>query len=326
MSTQTIDIVREQWDYLIVLDACRYDYFEKHWMEFIPGGTLHCRHSVGSCTTEWRDKSFPDVYDDIVYISANPQICTSSKVYGYCAGEHFFKVFEIWKDKWDNIAGTVLPSVMTDAALDILRTDVAKNKRVIIHYLQPHAPYISMGFDSKGHLVGDIKQRSGNIERDALAGRQKAKTFFFNLFYAILKHSTIFGNKPDWALRKFFNLPPKTPMEYSLRNHNIEELRKAYEQNLRIVLSEVVRLVQYLSGTIIVTSDHGELLGEKKNFSHPKNSKHPILRKTPWLKLEKTISELNYDKQSVTQNKSSVSEDILEETIIERLRALGYHD
>jgi hypothetical protein len=36
----------------------------------------------------------------------------------------------------------------------------------------------------------------------------------------------------------------------------------------------------------VVTSDHGEFLGENGNFDHHPGSKNPLLLEVPWLKVE----------------------------------------
>jgi len=326
MNPEPVNVIREEWDYLIILDACRYDYFERFWKNYFTDGQLSHRWSPGSCTQEWRDRALPEKYDDIVYISANPHFSIKQKGTAYQAGDHFFKVVEVWKSHWDTEIGTVRPEALTDAAIAIIHDQSLRNKRIIIHYLQPHAPYLASGIDSKGHSVADIKQRSGSIETYPNGGMLKVKAFLAKMFVGIFKHMAIFGNKPDWTIRKLLNLPPRTPMEYFLRKHGTPELRNAYEQNLKAVFAEVARLLQYLSGTIVITSDHGEFLGENKNFSHPKNSSHPTLRDIPWLVIQKSDGQLLYDKPSASESPSGSDSDLSEEAVIERLRALGYHD
>jgi len=58
-----------------------------------------------------------------------------------------------------------------------------------------------------------------------------------------------------------------------------EKLRKAYMANLRLVLREIQPL---LGPGVVITADHGELLGEGGQYSHPPGSNHPILRSVPW--------------------------------------------
>ena len=54
MEIKAQDIFAEEWDTLIVLDACRYDFFEKVYRDYL-SGTLEKRVSPGSCTEESLD-------------------------------------------------------------------------------------------------------------------------------------------------------------------------------------------------------------------------------------------------------------------------------
>ena len=65
-------IFRENWKNLIILDACRYDFFKK--ANYIRG-TLQKTFSVASHTLPFCRKTFTkEKYDDIVCISTNPFI------------------------------------------------------------------------------------------------------------------------------------------------------------------------------------------------------------------------------------------------------------
>jgi hypothetical protein len=122
-------------------------------------------------------------------------------------------------------------------------------------------------------------------------------------------------------------MPPVSPLEYVLKNHSVAQLREAYIDNLKLVLGDVARLISYLSGRIIITADHGEFLGENKNFSHPANSDHPILLNVPWFEIcqEKPVRLYEPDGTS-WENEHGDSEKISDSAILERLRDLGYCD
>lgn len=67
----------------------------------------------------------------------------------------------------------------------------------------------------------------------------------------------------------------------------LPDARKAYEENLSLVLKEVWKLVELLDGKkIVVTSDHGNLFGEYGLFGHPPRIRVPELVQVPWLELE----------------------------------------
>ncbi len=68
---------------------------------------------------------------------------------------------------------------------------------------------------------------------------------------------------------------------------SLPDARKAYEENLSLVLKEVWKLVELLNGKkIVVTSDHGNLFGEYGLFGHPARICVPELVQVPWLELE----------------------------------------
>jgi len=69
-----------------------------------------------------------------------------------------------------------------------------------------------------------------------------------------------------------------------------ETIRKAYKDNLKLVLDEIDKLIPQLDGKIIITSDHGELLGEKLLFSHTDHLYTPELVEIPWLEINKKQS------------------------------------
>ena len=79
--------------------------------------------------------------------------------------------------------------------------------------------------------------------------------------------------------------PPLTPMDAIRRLYGIKGLREAYKENLEIVLNYVSALIARLmkirpNAKIVITSDHGELLGEDGLYGHGIN--HPVVRLVPW--------------------------------------------
>lgn len=127
-----VKIVERDWDNLVILDACRYDLFA----ELNPiDGRLSSVTSAGSHTGEFLIENFADQqFPDLVYISANPQLQTRGLT------GNFFECFPLWEDHWDEDLNTVLPETATREALAV--EERYPEKRLIIHYLQPHFPFI----------------------------------------------------------------------------------------------------------------------------------------------------------------------------------------
>lgn len=221
------------WDILIVLDACRYDYFVK----LNPfKGRLIKLEVESSDTLQWLTMNFPDKYP-YIYVSANPYCNSKIKVGSFLGAEHFKKVVDVWKFGWSEELMTVPPQRVTIATLLYI-----KRERVIIHYMQPHFP-----------SIGKIRITMEAWKPDPLNIVIEGHTY-----------------------------PKKLP--------SAEIIRKAYEENLQIVLNEIKNnLLPRIprNRKVVITSDHGELLGENGMFFHPADIKHPALNTVFWLEVER---------------------------------------
>jgi membrane-anchored protein YejM (alkaline phosphatase superfamily) len=99
----------------------------------------------------------------------------------------------------------------------------------------------------------------------------------------VLRDLRIFSEGSLWRMRESLGLPPESPMDAARRALGEGGLREAYARNLEIVLSHVSDLLEALQGTIVVTSDHGERLGEGGRFSHGHGLRDRLLLEVPWL-------------------------------------------
>ena len=136
------------------------------------------------------------------------------------------------------------------------------------------------------------------------------------------------GNFVQWKLRELLKMPPATPMDAVRRKYGRDGLQKAYRENLEIVLHQVARLVESLSGKIIVTSDHGEMLGENHRYCHWARSSCRLLREIPWLVIDKgdrTVkSEQTKAEQKQVIPKDAEQQKQVEAELADRLKSLGY--
>ena len=92
-------------------------------------------------------------------------------------------------------------------------------------------------------------------------------------------------------MAELLHLNVSSRMYWAFRDVGRLGLREYYEDNLVLVLEAVKKLVGHLEGTIVITADHGTMLGEKNLYNHWPNSKERILREVPWLIIENTHSE-----------------------------------
>ncbi|UVE49076.1 hypothetical protein KU306_09015 [Haloferax larsenii] len=265
-----VDFITEEWDTLVLLDACRADVLRECNPFDAEVGT---RTSRGSQTIEFLRGTFEDKdLLDTVYVTANPQLYRLNNGV-YDRGEvdvTFYAQIDVWKDNWDDEVRTVRPECVTDAAIEAHET--YPDKRIIVHYIQPHAPFL--GPTAQKHFRGD---------------------------------SLAF----DWETRE---------------GASDEIVRQAYRETLEVTLPEVERLAGSIDGKVVISSDHGQAMGERgfpvpiKTYGHPPSNYIPALVEVPWV-------ELPYERRRdiVAGTRSHVEQDPVEHDIVqERLVDLGY--
>jgi len=270
-----VDVFEEDWDTLVILDACRYDEFRRvHSLE----GRLESRESRGSTSYEWVRGNFSnkELYDT-VYVSSNLWYHRLESRIG--ADVHDL-VSPNWtggeRAEFNYVAQEVAerdmhPETVTECALST--AERYPQKRLIVHYMQPHAPYIgptgAEHFDDEGHLVSRIARGEVSTDRTTV--------------------------------------------------------RKAYRENLEIVLEHVADLIAELDGKTVVSADHGEMLGDRyrpfpfRDYGHNPGIYTPQLVKVPWF-----VSE-GKQRRVITVEEPQERSAMPDETVVEdRLRELGY--
>lgn len=130
-----IDILQADWDNLLLLDACRFDTFEAR--HDLPG-TLESRRTVASSTIEFLHRSFDGAdLSDTVYVTANPQLYRKRDRLDL----NIFEVNNVWQEEgWDDEYRTVRPETVADAAIEA--AERYPDKRLLVHFIQPHYPFI----------------------------------------------------------------------------------------------------------------------------------------------------------------------------------------
>ncbi|ELY79681.1 hypothetical protein C487_06013 [Natrinema pallidum DSM 3751] len=162
-----IDIFEEDWDNLIILDACRYDIFEK--IADLPG-SLDYRISRGSATYEFIPANFNGrELNDTVYVTTNSWYTTTRDG----LNSNVFKLIDLQYGLNDASAldpyfETVKPEFVTEKAQEA--NEKYPNKRLIVHYLQPHHPFIgSFGrekFRHKSSSLGEVLKQTEDWTRE----------------------------------------------------------------------------------------------------------------------------------------------------------------
>lgn len=274
-NTGGVDLFDEDWDYLLILDACRYDMFEEH--HDLPG-QLESRISRGSDTVEFLRGNFVGKsLNDTVYVTANPQFYRNRER----LPTELYDVVNIWqRDGWNEEHQTVLPETVNEYAKDA--ATAYPNKRLIIHYIQPHYPFLESesSFD-KNHL---------NVENPDEE----------HLWDRLMTGKLEMSRDSIWQL---------------------------YVDNLRTVLLHVKELVTELTGKVVVTADHGNMVGERASpfpiteWGHPRGMYTEQLVTVPWLTLENGPR-----RETVAEELINERENVDTDVVSERLAALGYID
>jgi hypothetical protein len=127
-----IDVFAEDWDNLVILDACRYDEFARR--SNLPGTTEY-RISRGSTSPEFVRGNFGGKQlHDLVYVTANNWY---AKIKDDIDAEiHALDTVE--RDLFDG--RTSHPETVAATARDAAAE--YPDKRLVIHFMQPHWPYL----------------------------------------------------------------------------------------------------------------------------------------------------------------------------------------
>lgn len=139
------DVMEEDWDTLILLDACRYDDFER--VSDIDGELSH-KISKGVDSPEFIKKNFVGKdLTDTVYVTANPY-------FSLIGDNTFHETNTNPLSKWDSELQCVRPEAVTTSAINAHKKH--PNKRIIVHYMQPHDPPL-------GPKAKELRENAGII-------------------------------------------------------------------------------------------------------------------------------------------------------------------
>jgi hypothetical protein len=254
------------WNVLIVLDACRADALRAR----MDG--VETVRSPAWITYAWIGR-FAERFgaERVLYVTANPVVNRE-----LARRKHAFVLLSVWKDRWGRYGPHGLPSVHPRDVNLAARARLDRHgqpRRMVVHYVQPHVPYIGAGSipcSGWGRGMTDpLSQAIGEL----------------------------------------------TPCEEAVARGLLsdEELRRAYAGNVDLVLPWALRLLAAVKGTVVLTSDHGELLGEDGLHGHA--TPHPVLHRVPW----RVWQRGTFDPQPVRNISEAEDGDVHR-----KLRILGY--
>jgi hypothetical protein len=219
------------------------------------------------------------------YVTGNPfssQSCehvlvTSDEVLPLEADD-FGLFHEAWREEWvDDEISTIPPDPLTDAAVAIWRDRERLGvDRVLVHYMQPHAPFRSRSEWFFG--TADIEHWGQFADGDAAPDDEAALADLDPAEREALEALAAAEAEDDGP--DAMNDPWIRLREGDL---SFPAVWRAYRDNLEWVLDDLVRLLENCEGRVALTSDHGNAAGEFGVWSHPPGTPVPALRRVPWV-------------------------------------------
>lgn len=157
-NTEGTNVFDENWDNLIILDACRYDVFSKQ-VDF--DGDLDYRISRGSASKEFVRGNFQESNQyDVVYCSNNGWYQHLLKETNEVNSEVYrFEFIEGREFRRDSGHARDECQKLSTRALNLYEEH--PHKRMIIHYMLPHSPYV----DKEGNVILQVNQHAPEEEK-----------------------------------------------------------------------------------------------------------------------------------------------------------------
>ena len=197
----------------------------------------------------------------------------------------FHAVIDLFDTHWDEDALTVRPEAVVEATLDAHHR--YPNKRLVAHFMQPHHPFL--GPRGQRFDAGPVTGRA--------VGAQK-----------VTDHTP-----PIWSR-----------LDVGDPTVDRRTVWDAYVENFELVEAHAMDLLNALDGKSVVTSDHGNLFGERlwplpiRRYGHPPGLRHPALVDVPWQEIPfETRREVVAEPP---EGRDAVADDVIQE----RLEHLGY--
>lgn len=281
-----IDVVDKDWDNLIILDACRFDLFEEAMADGAP---------------------LSDV-DGTLQKVVSQASCTREFLPANFSGEQH-----------DSVYVTSSPHIYKNNHLfdiefhDVIHVWLEEHKR--------HGGDVNSG-DVSPNPDCHHPRHTTRHARDAIAEYPNKRL----VIHYLPPHWPFHG---EYGKKHFAHFTEGAPwLDLTARRESISRnvIWKAHRENLELALEEIGTLLEDLDGRTVITSDHGQLIGDRmfplpvRGYGHPGSLYQSELVDVPWLAVEcgarrKTTAEPPVDQTDTEE---------AEELATNALRDLGY--
>lgn len=237
------DYLDYDWKTLLILDAFRFDVFEK----VFDWGVDYKKANTGVNYTQlWYRKYWNDQVP-VDLISSNPQPWNGKSAHSKGGAEQFFNMAQVaWDDDtWVDLEHTI----------EVYKDKVRDGTRTLLHTMPPHLPWI-------GEKGIELMSRLDIVYDDRVKNREVGTSI-----YKIIEK---YGREGHW-----------------------EEVRDCYAESAKRALDIVRDNLGVFKKPLIITSDHGELMGEVSDkYDHPSQChdfEAQVLYQVPWVRMEENI-------------------------------------
>ncbi|SEP20867.1 hypothetical protein SAMN05216388_10453 [Halorientalis persicus] len=288
------NVFEREWDVLIVLDACRVDALRQVQSEYDFLYNIEEVWSIGSTSKEWIEQTFTKRNENITrntaYITGNP---FSNTLIGERGRLEYGATHNTWIEKvgWaDKLIKNRLVDPENIGHIEPLWGDPEEHNR----FESQKPPSIT------NHTIQAA--RGGEYDRIIAHYMQPHSPYYST--------TTEYENLEEYELHPFKALRGE--------KYQNEKVWDAYIDNLRYALDSIEKLLDNIDGKVVITADHGELLGDQGMYYHMPGNPHPKLKKVPWVQIEST------DNRSIDPDVSLSGRESAQDISEDQLEALGY--
>jgi len=227
------------WDVMIVLDACRFDTFEK----LVSAGQLDILGQYSQVdsqalhTAMWYNNNWK-MENDVNLISGHGILWLEE----FSIHKRFKRPYGFF-DK--NRKDWIYPEKNFKKLLEY--QDLYPNEKFLVHIIPPHLPFL-------GRNGKKFMQQLDVINPHTTEGEGNMTAY---------EKVTSYGNKNGWDIPKVM-----------------------YMENLAYAFEWIEKFIDLIQGKVVITADHGELLGEGGVYGHNEGFEE-ILRSVPWFEVRR---------------------------------------
>lgn len=291
-----MNVFEQNWDILVLLDTCRTDALKEVEGEYEFLNDIKEIWSVGSTSKEWVEQTFTEKYADEIantaYVTGNP---FSNTLLNERERSEYGSTHDTWLDNSKFANRFIKDTAVDGSSLGHLEP--------LWGTTGPDAPFEESQHPKQLTDYTIKAFRTGDYERVISHYMQPHSPYFAssNRYSKLMQHE-------------------KAPFRV-LKNGGKEEKEKvweAYLDNLRYALDYIQVLIENVDGKVVISADHGELLGDHRMYYHMPGNPHPKLKKVPWVEVEAE------NKQTLEPDVALTGHDSAQEASEEQLEALGY--